>query len=246
MFATTQIFSLFSATHEQLEQFYDDPDVIVIASPGRSGSTMLTFLIEEFCQDRIVIKTHLLPPNSNFKGKILFIFSNPDKAAESVLHLTMTCFGFGEAHFFHLETSDKLWLSQIKDPRHQTLEFNLLAEDALGCAQQLNAWLHLYTEPTTLDSAQVLSVKYENLWEPATVNAIMDFLNLQTFTLPVYTPRGYGTDKLLPEEILFRTVYNLGTPDNPRYSAYDRARLFWEIAPPYQFLRLKPDLTPQL
>ena len=48
---------------------------------------MLTEQFSRFYQAHEVFKTHLLPPDKRFLGKIVFIFSNPDQAAESALYL---------------------------------------------------------------------------------------------------------------------------------------------------------------
>src|ERR1700738_3483663 len=79
----------FISKRGQLEPYYRHKHVVMIASPGRSGSTLLTDLMKKYALKYRVIKTHLLPPDTRYKGKILFIFSNPDKAAESALHLVL-------------------------------------------------------------------------------------------------------------------------------------------------------------
>lgn len=230
--------SEFINTHNDLKSYYDNPRVIAIASPGRSGSSMLTESIRK-CSSFVVLKHHLLPPTKNFKGKTLFIFSNPDQAAESALAKTIRSKEFGKAHFEHMETADRKWLRLIGNTQSQTLEHNLLAYDALGCYKQLQVWLHTRTEPCDLPKAQILAVKYENLWEEETQREIRKFLNLNQFKLPAYRERGLSPEKLLSEEVLFRKTYNLGTDKEPIYTAYDKARSLWEEAPAYQYLKIK-------
>ena len=70
------------------------------------------------------------------------------------------------------------------------------------------------------------------------MEAVKAFLNIGQFELPPKRARGNYGDKMGQNEALFRSHYNLGTEENPRYAAYDRAREIWENAPPYQFLRM--------
>jgi hypothetical protein len=116
------------------------------------------------------------------------------------------------------------------------LENNLLTYDALGCFAHLETWLHDRTSPSTPEEAQVLAIKYENLWDPETVKAIREFLNLSEFFLPLYINR--GTFEQFPQEILFKQANNLGTEEHPIYPAYDRARVLWENAPPFEYLKI--------
>jgi hypothetical protein len=231
---------IFIPAQEDLIPYYDVANSVLIASTGRSGSTIL--LDEVFkCapKDWILLKTHILPPKKSYRGKIIFIFSNPDKAAESALHITIDdCWSwFGQLHFNHLESSDKDWLNMIGgEVIFQTEQHNLLAYDALGSTQQLACWLYCRTLPCDRKHAQILAVKYENLWEPATLQAIRDFLSFDDFALPPYIARGAKLEQLSVKERWFRTLYNLGTEEEPRYEAYDEARWFWKNAPPFQFL----------
>lgn len=221
-----------------LEKLSQRADIVIIASTGRSGSSMLTSRMKIFAQEYAIYKTHLLPPDSDFKGKILFIFSNPDLAAESALHLTLRFKSFGAAHFRNMETSDREWLKRIGETTHQTIDDNLLSYDALGCYQHLEEWLHLRTTPCKPKEAQILAIKFENIWDPPTIQAIKEFLHIANFQLPLKRERGYEGDDLNQQEIEFRQKYNLGTPDQPHYAAYDMARIIWKNALPFQFLKI--------
>lgn len=224
---------------ENLENYYYRKDVVMVASPGRSGSTLLSELLCIYAINYKVLKTHILPPNRKFIGKIIFIFSNPDKAAESILHIILNNVLFGALHFYHLQSSDKEWLKKIGETSNQNIENNLLAYDALGCEQQLAEWLY-QTVPCDVKEAQILAIKYEFLWDPSVIIAIKNFLNLDIFELPPQKVRGYELSSLCPNEILFRKIYNLGTDDSPKYKAYDKARILWEAAPPFRYLKLNP------
>lgn len=227
------------AKRENLNRYCGRSDLIMIASPGRSGSKMLTQQIDKYAPRHKTLKTHLLPPDRKcFKGKILFIFANPDKAAESVLFQVLHQDRFGDEHFVHVETADREWLKKIGSPYKQTEQDNLLSYDAFGTYEQLKTWLYTQTKPTNPENAQILAIKYEHLWEEETVAAIRNFLNLPHFKLPPKEERGHSTHELFSHEIKFRQLYNLGTETHPRYAAYDDARVLWEQAPPLQFLRL--------
>jgi hypothetical protein len=228
----------FLANRKQLEHYTNHSDVVVIASPGRSGSTLLTDVIYQSGDIKTILKTHLLPPDKKFKGKIIFIFSNPDLAAESALHMTISDPMSGFLHFHHLETSDKTWLQKIGKTTEQTLQENLLSYDALGTYDQLNQWLYVRSKPSLEKKAQILAVKYENLWDEKTQRAIKSFLNLKTFALPPRKMRGCDKNSMDQKELLFREKYNLGSDENPKYNAYARARILWETAPPFQFLEM--------
>lgn len=229
----------FIANQESLISYSNIDDVVMVASPGRSGSTLLEASLLSQVQNYRVLKTHILPPKCPYSGKILFIFSNPNRSAESVLHFSLINDKFTQLHFYHVESSDSSWLNSIGNSTQQTVSNNLLTYDALGCHRQLSEWLHLKTIPST-DSeynSQIMAIKYENLWEEETICAIKKFLNLIDFKLPEKKERGYA--ELHPNEICFRNLYNLGTDDHPRYAAYDEARILWENAPAFQFLSLK-------
>lgn len=227
---------------KKLEPYLNRTDCILVASSGRSGSSILTATVINYATNYIVIKTHLLPPDKSFTGKILFIYSNPDKAAESILHRMLDqppLWGF--RHFRHMESSDQSWLEKIEDPTKQTEEHNLLEFDALGYYRQLNDWLLLKTHKsfTTPFESKILAIKYENLWDAETINAIKEFFGIDVFILPPKRKRGYQENELFPIEIACRNLYNRGTWENPIYSAYDEARLLWSSMPPFQFLMLK-------
>lgn len=225
-------------TREGLRYCCGKPQLVIVASTGRSGSTMITRQLDKYLGYGRVLKTHILPPDRKcFKGKIIFIFSNPDKAAESVLYQVLHQEGFWKEHFVHVETADREWQKKISLPQNQTIEDNLLSYDALGTYEHLNVWLHTHTSPATPEKAQVLAIKYENLWERDTVNAIRNFLNTPNFKIPKWEERGH-TD-LFPYEIAFKERHNLGTDEDPRYSAYDEARKLWEEAPPFQYLKIR-------
>jgi len=234
---TVSLNAYFIPTHKSLEPFYEKENVILITSMGRSGSTMLKEIIAESSPSHIVLKSHILPPRPDFKGKILFIFSNPDKAAESALHLSMQDEVFGQLHFHHMESSDRSWLDEITDTRFQTVEHNLLAQDALGITKQMKMWLE-DTRSCPFEDAQILAVKYEDLWKPRTNKAIELFLSLDRLEIPPYKQRGYLVEELLPQELEFRIIYNLGTWEEPIYSAYDEARELWKKEPSFRFLKI--------
>lgn len=229
----------FIVTPAHYDEICEDPDVIVVASTGRSGSTLLFMTLANFVKGKRMLKTHCLPPKASFRGKILFIFSNPDLAAESALYQSLRHRQFGDEHFINLETADQDWLLAINNcTLHQTLEHNLLGYDAFGCAKHLESWLHLDTLPSPLQEAQVMAIKYENLWEPATMQAIKDFLCLDALQFPLKRKRGRKFQALSEIEKLMKLKYNRGTEEIPQYTAYDDARTLWKIAPPYQFLKI--------
>lgn len=229
----------FLNTREELEYYSRDPAVIIVASPGRSGSTMLFYQLCYYNPAEKgygLLKTHLLPPDAGFLGKCVFIFSNPDKASESALYITLKEQGFFSEHFQHVETSDKSWFADYRES--QTLEQNLLSYDALGVGKHLKAWFHDYTDPSSPETAQIIAVKYENLWDAEVLEALKEFLGYPYLGLPEQIVRGGGHDDL-PIFHDFKQAYNLGTEDHPCYAAYDEARALWEQAPPIQYLRIK-------
>jgi hypothetical protein len=231
--------SEFVSHDDEFMKYLDREDVLLIASPGRSGSTLLTSAAKKHAIGYKVVKTHRLAPKK-FKGKILFIFSNPDQAAESALFLTLHFKNWGNPHFSHVFSSDQKWLKKIGgDARKQTLENNYLSYDALGVGKHLKKWLIDAVAPSSLYKANVLAIKYENLWDVETRSAIMQFLSLEHWDLPEKKQRGYLESQLTEEEKSYRKLYNSGSSDNPRYEAYDTARQLWILAPPFQFLKLK-------
>ncbi|HAB99880.1 MAG TPA: hypothetical protein DCE71_08670 [Parachlamydiales bacterium] len=219
--------------------YMNDPQCLVIASPGRSGSTLLVKCIAKSAEDRLVLKTHQFVPKE-FQGKVLFIFSQPDRAAESALHKLLEDKDFGQLHFDHLFTSDKEWLSEIGyDTRKQSLRHNLLAYDALGTGEHLQKWLLDWVAPASKETAQILAIKYEHLWDAETQEAIRTFCHLDHFELPPKKERGCEEKKMSPLELLLRRVNNEERKDEPEYKAYDHARELWKKAPPFQFLSQK-------
>lgn len=237
----TQSDAIFIPDRQMLQRYCGRSDVVMLASSGRSGSTMLTTQLQKYMNRNKVLKTHLLPPES-FKGKILFVYSNPDQAAESALFMTLHRATFGERHFNHMETADRQWLKDIGGADKQNEEHNLLSIDALGIYEQLKVWLFSGTQPARAEKANVLAIKYENLWDHETIEAIRSFLKLPHFTLPDQLPRGHKD--LFSKEKKFRKIYNLGTKEAPRYAAYDDARCLWEQSPPFQYLRISSEGRP--
>lgn len=227
----------FIDTREDLKS-YVDPSIIMIASPGRSGSTLLTNTVQRLFPERMILKTHILPPSKAFKGKILFVFSDPDRAAESALHITLNDSNFGYWHFIHLESSDQEWLNKIGNSTQQTRENNLLSYDALGVAVQLREWLERSTTPCDCSAAQIMAIKYENLWDAMMITKIREFLGNDSFEMPVKMSRGKAKEDMDPQAAEFIAAYNLGSVEDPRYAAYDEARTLWEAAPPFQFLKI--------
>lgn len=237
-FLSTNLFSSFIVRQSDLVQWNDRGDFVCIASPGRSGSTFLFNVCVAQLSGYQILKTHILPPTISFSGKFIFIFSNPNQAAESALYILLRDSNFGRDHFRHLESSDQNWLNDLGSTANQTEIHNLLNYDALGCCQQLEHWLYTDTIPCGLEEANVLAIKYENLWDDDTVQALKDFLSNDKLVLPAKAMRGYTEDSLSSRERLFRTLYNQGSFNEPRYEAYDKARDLWLAAPPFQYYRV--------
>lgn len=237
VFNLSNCFARFIAFDNEWEAYMNDPQVVVIASPGRSGSTLLKRAVVKYSKDSVVLKTHLMVPK-NIKGKILYIYSNPDLATESALHKLFSDPAWGEHHFSNLFTADTNWVHELGGSYlNQTLENNLLCYDALGLEAHLRTWLLDSVTPVSLQKAQILAIKYEHLWDDDTVHQIMKFLDLKLFYLPPQKARGYSKDELDPLELNIKNYYNIGTFKKPRYSAYNQAREIWKDAPPYQYLR---------
>jgi hypothetical protein len=216
--------------------YSQDSQCLVVASPGRSGRTLLVKSLAKWAPERVVLKTHQFVPKE-FKGKILFIFSQPDRAAESALHKLLEDHVFGKLHFEHLFTSDKEWLAEIdNDTRKQSLEHNLLSYDALGVGVHLQKWLFDWVVPSSREEAQIMAIKYEHLWDDATQEAIREFCALDRFQLPARKERGCEEKKMSSLERVLRRVYNEERKNPPEYKAYDHARKIWENAPAFQFL----------
>ncbi len=232
----------FIYSREEYDQKLTLPNALVIASTGRSGSTLLFDQLKNYASPQYdVYKTHLLPPSTQFDGKIIFVFSNPDKAAESALNMTMTR-PYKRIHFSNLESTDRIWLERLAGKACQTEEDNLLAYDGLGTAQHLKEWLLTKTIPTTLAEANILAIKYEHLWDMETIAAIKEFLQIPEFDLPPFRPRGKSYANK-PNIIAIKQLYNQGSDDEPLYQAYDEARPLWKAAPPFQYLKLRPTLA---
>lgn len=233
-----EVFGNFISSDTNWECCLDDQNSIVVASPGRSGSTLLCSYLYYNTLNKTILKTHRLVPK-NYQGKTLFVFSNPDVSAESALHMFFKYEedGWAGLHFMHLFSSDMQWLANLGSVRNQIISNNLLSYDALGIGQHLLVWLHEYYQPSTAEEANILVLKYENLWDPETIQAIRDFTGLQDFNMPEYKPRGYSTEDLDPLEISFREALNQGTPEQPIYKAYDFARALWNQEPPFRYLK---------
>lgn len=240
-FIPLHVYSTFISAREKLKEYESNSAVVLIASTGRSASTMLTSQITRYAKQHEVHKTHLLPPDKKFKGKILFIFSNPDLAAESALYLTYNKKMFAPMHFRNVETADRDWYKKIGNIENQTEEQNLLSYDAFGIHEHLKAWLYTQTQPAKPLEAQILAIKYEHLWDRATILAIQNFLDLEEFQLPAKIQRGSNNTVEYPQVKTFRKLYNLGTEKDPRYLAYHEARMLWEAAPPFQYLKIIGD-----
>lgn len=228
----------FIETRDEYDKVFRDPHVIVVASTGCSGSSLLFMTLENFALGKRILKTHCLPPRSTFRGKIFFIFSNPDRTAESALHRSLRSRQFGIEHFRYMETADKDWLLRIKETPNQTISDNILAYDVFGCALHLTSWLYRDTQPCSIENAQVMAIKYEHLWDKETISAMKNFLKVELLQFPLRRNRGHRGKSLSDIERLIRLQYNVGTETEPRYVAYDEARALWKAAPPYQFLRL--------
>lgn len=238
LFSLSSSYATFIPKRENLEPYYTRSDVVMVASTGRSGSTMLTQQLRKYFSSGKILKTHLLPPKAKFKGKILFIYSDPNHATESALYMMLHHEKFGPNHFTNMETADRKWFKRLGGSWGQTVEDNLLCYDALGIYEHLKSWLYTRTTPADPEHAQILAIKYENLWDEDTVRAIRSFLQIDHFQLPPKLPRGKDKVQLYPKEVRFRKIYNLGTEESPRYAAYDDATLLWEEAPPFQYLKI--------
>lgn len=227
----------FIKTRERLAKYSEEENVLIIASPGRSGSTLLSSITYYQVKKFRTLKTHLLPPQKNFKGKIIFIFSNPNKATESVFHQMIVKENFAEPHFFNLETSDKTWLKRVGPIKKQNYMTTLFAYDALGIYEQLKQWLYDRTMPCDCCEAQVMAIKYENLWDEEVVSAISEFLMTPKLVLPTKKHRGgWETTELEKQSKQF---YNLGSDEDPLYEAYAKAHELWSVAPAFQFLKIR-------
>jgi hypothetical protein len=227
----------FLKTRKDIENWMNSSNSIVIASSGRSGSTLLFDLFASRKFKKNVIKTHLLPPISLSKAKTIFIFSNPDQCAESSMYKMMESSWFFFWHVRHCENSIQEWHLELQDSKFTSLDNHPLAKDGLAVAEQIQKWVFSFPE-LEIKEANLMCVKYENLWEPATILAIEKFLKIRKLPLPAFKQRGYSDDQLSDFQKQAREIYNYGTKKNPKYHAYDEARELWEKAPAYKFCRM--------
>lgn len=232
----TTSYTDFIETSDGFSPYLNDPRALIVASPGRSGSTLLTKSLAKAAGSRTVLKTHQFV-SSAFKGKVLFIFSQPDRATESALRKLLKDPQFSYLHFQHIFTSDKAWFGKnSEEARRQTLEHNLLAYDALGTTLHLQRWLLDWARPSSPKTAQILAIKYEHLWDIATQKAIQTFCGLDHLELPPRKERGCKERNLSSLERTLRKASNKQNKSPPEYPAYDQAREIWEKAPPFQYL----------
>ncbi|MBS0654266.1 MAG: hypothetical protein JSR46_00670 [Verrucomicrobia bacterium] len=229
--------AIFVPTRGDLAQYNGNSEYVMVASTGRSGSTMLTDRLCKYLPEQYVLKSHLLPPSKAYKGKILFVFSSPDQTAESTLYMALHVKNFGVHHFANVETSSIAWRRNPSMITNPDAKHNLFTFDALGLERHLQVWLHTGVVPASVDEAQILALKYENLWDEETVEAIRSFLKIPEFTLPEWRPRGH--QDLTEKEIELRKAHNVGTEEEPIYRAYDKARALWEQAPAFEFFKIK-------
>ena len=223
----------------ELNKYTDRADVVMVASIGRSGSSVLYHTLLACADGYTVLKTHILPPDPTFKGKIIFIFSKPDTSIESALYQSLTDRGFIIDHFNNMELSDRGWLAQVHGGDEQTISNNLLCYDALGYGRQMNQWLVLKTVKADHPvDAQIMAIKYEDLWDPATIQGVMDFLGVESLPLPLQKDRRYKDRADHPAQRMFIERHNRGTDSDPIYQAYDEPRKLWAQAPAFQFLNL--------
>ena len=230
---------------DDYKKFNLNKDTITVCSPGRSGSTLLADIMDISKPYKLILKSHLLPPKLPWHGKIVYIYSNPDKAAESIFHVSLDhsfiCDGRSTwcLHFDHVETADKAWLAKIGDTVNQTVAVNLLSYDALGTERHLKRWLRKDVSPSTEKKGTILAIKYEHLWESGTIEAIKRFCGFDYFPLPEKKERGYALEVRSDLEKDVRRRYNLGTEAKPRYEAYDKARNIWKTAEKIQYFTFK-------
>jgi hypothetical protein len=232
-----QAFSEFLSEREQLKDLNCLDSDLICASSGRSGSTMFTkFLVSKFPTSR-VFKMHLLPPEK-FSGKIIFLYSNPHKAAESALHQFYLDKNFSYLHVRHMESSLKEWHLELDDESNDKLLENILKLDLIGYGEQIKQWVY-ELENSDVTNAKVMAIKYENLWDEETLVNLANFLGIESVNLPEWKQRGDFHHELSFKERSLINTYNLGTTDHPKYQAYDFAYNLWESAPPFSFHTLK-------
>jgi len=234
--ASSDINGKFLAKRKQLEKCAEYENCILVASTGLSGSTLLTESLKISAPKRPVCKTHLFPPIS-FLGKIIFIYSNPDRVAEAALNRSLRSPAFGADHFRHMEDSDLLWLNKVGSTDNQTESDNMLAYDALRITLHLKKWL-IDLKRCPAKVANVMAVKYEHLWDKEVIEEMKKFLGISRILLPTKKMRGHSLHTLNEKERQMRLRYNLGTEKYPRYVAYDEARTIWMTAPPVLYLSL--------
>lgn len=225
---------IFVRTPEEFLNIPNTENSILIASIGRSGSTLLTEVIEKsVLSERTVFKTHSLSPSKKFyQGKILFIFSDPNQSIESVLHRMLIDPQFSKDHFRHVTTADQEWFVQFG--LQQTAEHNVLSYDALGYFEHLHQWLLLETN-TSPQEARTLAIKYENLWDQETQEAICSFLQIDHLDIPPQETRGKFF--LLDQQKEFRAAHNIGSTKAPIYPAYAPATRIWRDSPPLSYFK---------
>lgn len=186
---------------------------IVIASMGRSGSTLVYDAVvdaviassplrrifglkkltadwswslgEKTLQNGVVYKTHDYPDNlSASKVRCVFLFGSCLNAATSV-HSAIERFGpeWVDKHFEHLKSDGKL--------------NELFERDVLGFENQIRCWATTETSPT-------LCLRFDSLWDNHEM--LNDFLSM-TVQLPPRRPRKIEAydPKILSE---LETVYN--------------------------------------
>ena len=226
----------FISSPDDLNEYIHDCKIVIIASMGRSASTMLTETIRHYAKEYTVLKTHLAP-DSRHCGKTMFVFSNPDQAAESALYRMMyRSPSNGFTHVKHLFSADRKWFAKIgNNAKNQTDKDNLLAYDGLGYEKHLTYWLFKKVKKCSPDKATILAVKYENLWDEETVEAINKFLRIPEFRLPPRIERGCSSYEIPSKMRRFIALYNQGTAEQPIYRAYDKARRLWQEAKPFEF-----------
>jgi hypothetical protein len=227
----------FISNRDKIKNFDFYSSDIICASSGRSGSTMLTSFLELSFPESRVFKTHLLPLDS-FPGKIIFIYSNPHKAAESVLHQFSLSKDFSFFHIRHMESSKIEWHLGLDDDSNNKVVQNILAADFIGYGEQIKEWVY-NLEIADFSNATVMCIKYENLWDKNTLINLANFLGVDSVTLPEQKKRGAFFKDLSIQEVELINKYNIGTKNDPRYKAYDFAFDLWEAAPPFSFHILK-------
>jgi hypothetical protein len=134
-----------------------------------------------------VYKTHRYPPSSLPNNvKLIFLFGNPMDIALSC-HIQIN--QWGKSHYRNMQ-SDKF--------RENTIA---LEDDSLGLIPQFDSW---YKE----QSFDFLSVKYDNLFEQQSIDAISEYLGFP-LKLPKYRRRKTNWTKSPHAPILLKTYQQL-------------------------------------